>query len=75
VLDFDLFLVIGVVIAVLTVPSLLSAFIEGRTPRAGAILVLISGTLIVLALSEKPGGYQLREIPDAFYRVAARVMN
>jgi hypothetical protein len=74
-LDPDLFLVIGIVIAVLVVPSLVSAFIEGRTPRTGAVMVLISGTLIVLALSNRPGGYELREIPDAFYRVAGRFLN
>jgi hypothetical protein len=74
-LDPDLFLVIGIITAVLTVPSLVSAFIEGRTPRAGAVMVLISGTLIVLALSNHPGGYELREVPDAFYRVAGRFLN
>lgn len=74
-MDPDLFLVIGIVIAVLVVPSLVSAFIEGRTPRTGAVMVLISGTLIVLALSNRPGGYELREIPDAFYRVAGRFLN
>ena len=74
-MDPDLFLVIGIVIAVLTIPSLVSAFIEGRTPRAGAVLILIAGTLIVLALNGQPGGYALREIPDAFYRVASRFTN
>ena len=74
-MDPDLFLVIGIVIAVLTIPSLVSAFIEGRTPRAGAVLILIAGTLIVLALNGNPGGYALREIPDAFYRVASRFTN
>ena len=74
-MDPDLFLVIGIVIAVLTIPSLVSAFIEGRTPRAGAVLILIAGTLIVLALNGHPGGYALREIPDAFYRVASRFTN
>jgi hypothetical protein len=70
-LDPDLFLVIGIVLAVLTIPSLLSAYVDERTPRAGALLVLISGTLIVLALNQHPGGYAFKEIPQAFYRVAA----
>ncbi len=73
-MDPDLFLVIGIVIAVLTVPSLLSAYVDGRTPRAGALLVLIAGTLIVVALSNHPGGYELKEIPEAFYRVAGRYL-
>ena len=70
-MDPDLYLVIGILIAVLTIPSLMSAFVEGRTPRAGAIMVLIAGTLIVLALKEKPTGYTLKDVPDAFYRVVA----
>ena len=74
-MDPDLLLVVGIVIAVLTVPSLMSAYIDGRTPRAGAVLVLIAGTLIVLALNGQPGGYAIREIPDAFYRVASRFLN
>ena len=74
-MDPDLFLVIGIVIAALTIPSLISAYIEGRTPRAGAVLMLISGTLIVVGLSKHPGGYALREIPEAFVRVVGRYLN
>ena len=74
-MDPDLFLVIGIVIAVLTIPSLISAYIDGRTPRAGAVLILISGTLIVIALTNHPGGYTLKGIPEAFYRLAGRYLN
>ena len=74
-MDPDLFLVIGIVIAVLTIPSLMSAYIEGRTPRAAAVLILISGTLIVIALNKHPGGYALKEIPEAFFRVAGHYLN
>lgn len=74
-MDPDLFLVIGIVIAVLTIPSLISAYIEGRTPRAGAVLILLSGTLIVLALSKHPAGYSFKDVPEAFLRVAGRYFN
>ncbi len=74
-MDPDLFLVIGIVIAALTIPSLMSAYIEGRTPRAAALLILISGTLIVIALTNHPGGYTLKGIPEAFYRLAGRYLN
>lgn len=67
-------LVVGVVVAVLTLPSLFSAFIDGRAPRAGAILALIAGVLIAVAVSERPGGYAIADIPDAFYRVFARYL-
>lgn len=74
-MDADLFLVIGVTLGVLTVPSLLSAFSESRAPRVAAILVLISATLIALALTRKPEGYSISEIPHVYKRVLDRYLN
>ncbi|GHC13105.1 MULTISPECIES: hypothetical protein [Gemmobacter] len=65
----DLLLVIGIVLAVLAVPAMVSAFSDGRAPRAASITVLIAGVLIVFAFTKKPGGYEVRDIPNAFYRV------
>ncbi|MBT9245617.1 hypothetical protein KM031_11805 [Gemmobacter fulvus] len=69
----DLYLVIGLILGVLAVPSMLSAFSEGRAPRVAAILVLIAGVLIVLAMTRKPGGYEVRDIPNAFFRVIGQL--
>ena len=74
-MDTDLFLVIGIVLCALAIPSLLSAYTEGRAPRAGAVLVLIGGVLIVVALSQHAGGYSFAEIPDLFFRVIGRYLN
>ncbi len=74
-MDTDLYLVIGLTLGILAVPSLLSAYAEGRAPRLGAILVLISGVLVIMALSKKPGGYQIIDIPHAFFRVIGRYLN
>ncbi len=71
-MDPDLFLVIGLIIGVLTIPSLLSAFSENRTPRAAAIMVLIAGVLLVLAFQNKAGGYTIAEIPQLFFKVIGR---
>jgi hypothetical protein len=65
----DLLLVIGLIIGALAIPSLLGSFAESRTPRTGAILVLISGVLIVVALTQKTSGYTFAEIPHVFVRV------
>jgi hypothetical protein len=73
-LDTDLALVVGIVIAALSVPSILSAITDKRAPRASAITILIAGGLIVFAVQGKPGGYQFQEIPDVFVNVIARFM-
>lgn len=74
-MDTDLMLVIGLAICTLAIPSLLSAFSESRPPRAGAIMVLIGGVLLALALTQKPSGYTFAEIPDVIFRVIGRFLN
>lgn len=73
-MDPDLLFVVGCVVGVLTIPALLSAFSEGRPPRVAAIMVLIAGTLIVVAVTQRPGGYMMADIPDAFLRVISRYL-
>ena len=62
---------IGIILAGFSVPSMLGALAERRSPRVAAITIVIGGALIVLAISQKPGGYALREVPEAFIRVVA----
>lgn len=73
-MDTDLALVLGIIIAALSIPSILSAVSDRRAPRASAITILIAGGLIVFAVSGKPGGYALQEIPEIFMRVIGRLM-
>ncbi|KRS17701.1 hypothetical protein [Roseovarius indicus] len=68
----DLLLIIGIVLAVLSVPSMLSAFADRRTPRVAAVVAIVGGGLIVWAFREQPGGYTLEEIPEVFVRVVAQ---
>ena len=74
-MDTDLMLVAGLIILVLSIPSLLGALSESRAPRAGSILVLIGGVLVVVALTQKPTGYTFDEIPHVFTKVIARLVN
>ena len=67
----DYYLVLGILIAGFSIPSVLSAISDRRAPRASAITILIAGGLIVLAIQSQPGGYTLQEIPDVFVRVIA----
>ena len=65
---------LGAVLGVLSVPSLLSALSEGRAPRIGALMLVIAGGLILWALSTKPGGYTVAEVPAVIVNVIARYL-
>jgi len=73
-MDPDLLLVIGIVLAVLAVPAILSAFTDGRPPRAAAILIMVAAGLIGLAVVNRPMTYTLDEVPDVFVRVIGRYL-
>jgi len=74
-MDPDLLLSIGVVIGVLTLPSFVSAWREGRAPRVGAVLLMVAGVLIVTAVLRKPGGYTLTEIPGTVIAAFGRYLH
>ncbi|WP_395543015.1 hypothetical protein [Neotabrizicola sp. sgz301269] len=71
-MDTDLLLTIGIILAILTLPSLLSAWTEGRPPRLGAIMLLAAAVLVTTALLKKPGGYAFADIPRVMMSVAGR---
>ena len=74
-MDTDLILVVGLVLCALSVPSLLSAYAEGRAPRSGAVVMLIGGVLIVVALTQNPRGYTFADVPEVFFTVIGRYLN
>lgn len=65
----DQILVIGIIICALAIPSLLQAFSSSEPPRTGAIMLLIGGVLLVVALTQKAGGYRYEDIPTVFAHV------
>jgi flagellar biosynthesis protein FliR len=72
-MDADLFLVAGLILLGFSLPSIVSAFSEGRAPRLAAIVLLVGGTLVVLALNEQP--YTIDGVAKAFARVVGRFIN
>jgi hypothetical protein len=74
-MDTDLFLTIGIVLFILTIPSLLSAWTEGRAPRFGAIMLLASAGLVIVALTQHPGGYAFADVPEVMLEVVGRYLN
>jgi formate-dependent nitrite reductase membrane component NrfD len=72
-MDTDLVLTLGIVLMVLSVPSLLSAWAESRAPRIGAIMAIAALGMIVSALVVKPGGYEFNQIPGVMIAVVSRL--
>ena len=73
-MDTDLALTLGIVIGGFAIPALVSAYSNGRAPRASMLMILISGALILYALLTQPGGYRMAEMPDVIFGVIARFM-
>lgn len=73
-MDADLILSIGLFLGFLAIPAIVGAWADGRPPRVAALVVVIAGGMIVFALTQKPGGYTLEEIPGVFISVVSRVL-
>ena len=71
----DLFLVFGLIISGLAIPAILGALVDSRVPRGAAIMIMIGGGMIAVALMGKPSGYTFQEIPQAFNRVIGKYIN
>lgn len=74
-MDTDLALVIGLIVGVFSIPSVFSALSEGRAPRVAAIALIVGGGLVVWAVSQKPSGYRVDEIPDVIVKVIGRYIH
>ena len=71
----DLYFVVGLVISILALPAIFSALSDRHAPRAAAIMVMIGGGLIALAISQRPGAYTIAGVPDVFVRVLGGLLN
>ncbi len=74
-MDADLFFVIGVLVVGFSVPAIISAFSEGRAPRAAAIMIMIGGGMLGIAVLNKPSGYSIGDTPEVFSRVVGKYIN
>ena len=74
-MDTDLIFVVGLVLAPFPIPSIVSAWSERRVPRTAAIVVVVGCAMIVWALTQKPGGYRLEQVPDVIVGVIGRLIN
>ena len=65
----DVMLVMGLALLILTIPGLMAGVSEGRSIRFSGLSFLAAVGLIGYAYMQKPGGYQLSEVPDVIVRV------
>ncbi len=67
----DLIFVVGVIISIFAIPAIVSAFLDGRAPRAPALIILIGALMIGYAVQQRPMSYSLDTVPEVFLRVVA----
>ena len=70
-MDTDLALVIGLAVLCLSAPSIVSASSDGRAPRTALLTLLIGGGMTLYALTQKPGGYRVDDVPGVIIKVIA----
>ena len=68
-MDTDLALILGLILGGFSIIGILGAIAEGRGPRVSALTVLIAGGMVIYALTTKPGGYQMGQIPGIFFPI------
>ena len=74
-MDTDLVLTLGILLIVVTIPSLLAAWVEGRPPRVGALVLLAAMAMILSAVMYRPTGYRFDEVPTVMLNVVMRTVN
>lgn len=71
-MDRDLLLVVGCVLAAVSLLSVLSALTSSRSPIVGFAVLILGIMMIVLAGRDWPGGLGFGDLPRAFERLVAR---
>lgn len=73
-MDPDLSLVIGILLAGLSLPGLLAALVDRRFPRLPVLLAAGGAYLIYSGVTNMPGGFDWPDVPNAFIDVIARII-
>lgn len=71
-MDTDTVFVMGLFIAIFSVPSMVSAWSDGHVPRVASIVAILGGGMMVWAHSQQVGGYKFDEIPDLIIQVIGK---
>lgn len=70
----DYLLAIGLVLGLFSIPAMLSAYADRRTPRASMSAFILSVAIIALAYARHPGGYAMSDVPNVVVAVIADII-
>ena len=65
----DLLLIGGVVIALLSIPAIISSITSRQSPIYAFGIALLGGVFVMAAFAIKPGGYTVNELPGVVSRL------
>ena len=71
---YDVVLVVGLVLAALSIPSIMSAWIDKRSPQIAVVLLCLAAVMVVAAVILSPNSYRIDRIPHVFIDVIGRYM-
>jgi hypothetical protein len=71
-MDTDTLFVLGLFLAIMAIPSIVSAWSDGHVPRVASIVLILGGGLMVWAHSQQVGGYSFDEIPSLIVKVVGK---
>ena len=61
-MDLELIFVLGCVLTAFSIPAIVSAFSDGRTPRYLVVIILIGVVMIGYAVNGRPGFVYFRHL-------------
>jgi hypothetical protein len=73
--DTDLFVVMGLVLALLAIPSIIGAKAEARIPYFGLGCFVVGAAMLAAGVLLGPNGYSLARLPYSFIEILGRILN
>lgn len=73
-MDTDLILFSGFAVLMLSIPSAVASFAEGRVPWTALVVVIVGAGITGYGWQSVPGDMTLAEVPHVIFRMIARVL-
>ena len=70
----DYLLTSGLVLGMFSIPAMLAAYADLRTPRASMAAFILACAIIAFAYVQHPGGYEIADVPNVVVAVIADII-